>query len=159
MNIRHALIACALFPLAAGAGGNHAGGQAMAGHEATGSESKQSAEVDRTINVTMNDQMRFSPDHVEVKAGQTIRFAVKNVGNQAHEMVIGSLDELQEHAEQMRQQPGMAHDEPNMVRLDAGETGEIVWHFDSPGQVDFACLIPGHLEAGMKGTIDVRATP
>lgn len=159
MDRRHALIACALFPLAAGAGGNHAGGQSMTGHEAAVGESEQSAQVDRTIEVTMTDPMRFSPDHIEIKAGQTVRFIVKNVGNQPHEMVIGSLDELKEHAEQMRQQPGMTHDEPNMVRLDAGETGEIVWHFDSPGQVDFACLIPGHLEAGMRGTIDVRATP
>lgn len=159
MYRRHALIACALFPLAAGAAGNHAGGQMMGGHEGSVGEAGRSAQVDRTIEVTMSDRMRFSPDHVEVKAGQTVRFAVKNVGGQPHEMVIGSLDELKEHAEQMRQQPGMAHEEPNMVRLDAGESGEIVWHFDSPGQVDFACLIPGHLEAGMKGTIDVRATP
>ncbi|MFI9652653.1 cupredoxin domain-containing protein [Guyparkeria halopsychrophila] len=130
----------------------------MTGHEAA-AESEQSAQADRTIEVTMTDGMRFSPNHIEVKAGQTVRFIVKNVGDQPHEMVIGSLDELKAHAEQMRQQPGMAHDEPNMVRLDAGETGEIVWHFDSPGQVDFACLIPGHLEAGMQGTIDVRATP
>ncbi len=159
MNRRHALIACALFPLAAGAAGNHAGGQATAAHESTVGEPSRAAQVDRTIDVTMTDRMRFSPDHVEVKAGQTVRFAVKNIGDQPHEMVLGSLDELKEHAEQMRQQPGMTHDEPNMVRLDAGETGEIVWHFDSPGQLDFACLIPGHLEAGMQGTIDVRVMP
>ncbi|MEC9482169.1 MAG: cupredoxin family protein [Halomonas sp.] len=152
MNRRQTLLALALMPLMANAAGNHGGGH----QTATGSPGNP-AQVDRTIEVRMSDRMRFVPDHIRVTAGQTIRFAVTNTGNQPHEMVIGSLEALKEHARQMRQQPGMAHDEPNMIRLAGGESGNLVWHFEEPGQVDYACLIPGHLAAGMKGTIDVRA--
>lgn len=154
MNRRQTLLALALMPLMANAAGNHGGG-----HQAMTGTPGDPAEVDRSIDVTMDDWMRFDPARIDVKAGQTIRFAVKNTGQQPHEMVIGSLDELKEHAEQMRRNPGMKHEEPNMLRLDGGETGEIIWHFASPGEVDFACLIPGHLGAGMKGTIDVQPAP
>ncbi|MFA7523345.1 MAG: cupredoxin family protein [Halothiobacillaceae bacterium] len=156
MNCRITLLALALFPLAASASGNHMMGNTPG---MPGMSAGQPNEIDRTIDITMDDQMRFSPDHLSVKAGQTIRFAVKNVGVQTHEMVIGSLDELEEHAEEMRLQPDMAHDDPNMIQLAGGETGEIVWQFTEPGRVAFACLLPGHFEAGMKGSIEVLPTP
>ena len=152
MNRRQVLLALALMPLMAQASGKHAGG-----HQPSTGSPGDPTQVDRTIEVTMSDRMRFDPDHIRVTAGQTIRFAVTNTGAQPHEMVIGSLDELKEHAEEMRRNPDMEHEEPNMLRLDGGKSGDLVWHFDQPGRVDFACLIPGHLEAGMKGTIDVRA--
>lgn len=151
MKARHTLLAVALLPTLATASGNHADDRPAA----VGTPGDP-ANVDRTIDVTMNDQLRFVPDHIEVEAGQTIRFAVKNAGNQPHEMVIDSHDELMEHAREMRQHPDMIHHEPNMVHLKGGENGAIVWHFTSPGEIEFACLIPGHLAAGMKGTIDVR---
>lgn len=154
MKRRHALFAIAFMPLMAHASGDHHGD-----HQATTGKPGNPTQVDRTIEVTMSDQMRFKPDHVAVTAGQTIRFSVKNAGEQPHEMVIGTLDELKEHAKEMRRNPGMEHKEPNMVRLKGGTTGEIIWHFASPGEVDFACLIPGHLEAGMKGTIDIQPAP
>jgi uncharacterized cupredoxin-like copper-binding protein len=71
-------------------------------------------------------------------------------------MVIGTLDELKEHAESMRKMPGMEHTEPNMVTLKSDLRGDIVWQFDKPGTVDFACLSPGHMEAGMVGKVIVR---
>ena len=151
MNRRQTLLALALMPLMANAAGNHGGG-----HQAATGTGGDPAQVDRTIEVTMSDRMRFEPDHVRVTAGQTVRFAVTNTGERPHEMVIGSLEALKEHARQMRRQPDMAHDESSMIRLAGGESGSLVWRFEEPGRVDFACLIPGHLEAGMKGTIDVR---
>jgi uncharacterized cupredoxin-like copper-binding protein len=51
--------------------------------------------------------------------------------------------------------PNMAHDEPYMVHVDAGKRGEIVWHFNRAGSFEFACLIAGHYEAGMRGTVTV----
>jgi len=114
------------------------------------------AKVSRTIEVTMDDSMRFTPDKISVKAGETVRFFVKNAGKIPHEMVIGTLDELKEHAEMMRKMPGMQHTEPNMITLKPGQRGGIVWQFDKPGTVDFACLVPGHLEAGMTGKIAVE---
>ncbi|WP_410473470.1 plastocyanin/azurin family copper-binding protein [Guyparkeria sp. TX1] len=153
MAMRHALITSLLLPLTALAAGQHAGGHGDAG-TATG-EPGQMAEVDRHIEVRMDDQMRFEPSSIDVQAGETVRFRVINTGDQPHEMVIGSIEDLKAHAEEMRQHPGMAHDEPNMIQLDAGESGDLVWRFTQAGQIDFACLLPGHLEAGMKGRIDV----
>jgi uncharacterized cupredoxin-like copper-binding protein len=100
--------------------------------------------------------MRYTPDKIDVKAGETIRFFVKNTGKITHEMVIGSMDELKEHAEMMRKMPGMEHAEPNMVTLKPGQRGGIVWQFDKLGAVDFACLAPGHMEAGMVGKVMVE---
>ena len=153
-------------PVLAFAAGNHGGhdmgamhgnmaGMHQGEHNSAAGQAGDSAKVSRTIEVTMDDTMRFSPNQVSVKAGETIRFFVKNAGKVPHEMVIGTTSELKAHAEMMRQMPGMKHAEANMVNLAAGKRGGIVWQFDKAGEVDFACLIPGHMEAGMKGQIKV----
>ncbi len=111
------------------------------------------AKVSRTIEVTMDDTMRLTPNQINVTAGETVRFFLKNTGKMPHEMMIGSMDELKEHAEMMRKMPDMKHAMPNMARLDPGQRGGIVWQFDKPGKVDFACLVPGHMEAGMVGMV------
>jgi uncharacterized cupredoxin-like copper-binding protein len=111
----------------------------------------------RVIAISMNDQMRFVPDKLDVKLGETIRFVVKNEGKMLHEMVIGTKKELDEHAALMLKFPNMEHDEPYMVHVDAGKSGEIVWRFNRAGNFEFACLIAGHYQAGMKGTIKVAA--
>jgi uncharacterized cupredoxin-like copper-binding protein len=114
------------------------------------------AKVNRTIEVSMNDTMRFDPAEMKFKAGETVRFVVRNEGKIRHEMVIGTVEELKEHAEMMRKMPGMQHAEPNMISLAPGESGDLVWRFDDAGAFDFACLVPGHLEAGMMGSIQVN---
>jgi uncharacterized cupredoxin-like copper-binding protein len=90
------------------------------------------------------------------KAGETIRFVVRNDGKAMHEMVIGTIQELKAHAELMRKFPGMEHDEPYMAHVAPGEEGEIVWQFTRAGEFYYACLIPGHLEAGMIARIFVK---
>ena len=115
------------------------------------------ARVNRTIRIRMTDRMRFEPSVISVKAGETIRFVPSNVGKVMHEMVIGTRAELEEHATHMRKGPDMEHDEPYMVHVAAGKRGEIVWQFNRAGDFEFACLIPGHFEAGMRGTIRVAA--
>lgn len=114
------------------------------------------AKVDRTVEVTMHDTMRFDPADMEFDKGETVRFVVRNEGRIRHEMVIGTVEELKEHAEMMRKMPGMQHAEPNMISLASGESGELIWQFDNAGAFDFACLVPGHLEAGMTGEIEVE---
>lgn len=104
----------------------------------------------------MHDTMRFAPDSIKVEAGETVRIALQNDGKIAHEFVIGSMAELIEHSEMMQSMPGMQHAESNMITLEPGAKGDIIWTFDQPGTVDFACLIPGHLEAGMKGLVTVN---
>ena len=112
----------------------------------------------RTVVVTMTDDMRFKPDRLEIKQGETVRFVVKNAGKMMHEMVIGTRKELDEHAVLMIKFPNMEHDEPYMAHVDAGKQADIIWHFNRPGEFEFACLIAGHYQAGMRGKITVKAS-
>ena len=111
--------------------------------------------VKRTVSLTMSDAMRFTPDKIEVKQGETIKFVVKNEGKQLHEFVLGTKKELEEHAALMVKFPNMEHDEPYMAHVNAGKTGVIIWNFNKAGNFDFACLIAGHYQAGMMGTVKV----
>lgn len=113
-------------------------------------------QVTRIIKVDMKDSMRFFPSSVSVKRGETIKFIVKNSGKINHEMVLGNPKTLREHADMMRKMPEMEHEEENQISVEPGKTGEIVWKFTNTGIVDFACLKPGHLEAGMKGKLIVK---
>ena len=135
--------------------GNNMGGHSMSGMSSVGKPGDP-AKVSRTIEVVMDDTMRFTPALIDVKVGETIRFFVKNSGRIPHEMVIGSMADLKAHAEEMKKMPGMQHAEPNMITLNSGQRGGLVWTFDQAGTVDFACLIPGHMEAGMVGKVNVN---
>jgi uncharacterized cupredoxin-like copper-binding protein len=112
-------------------------------------------QVTRTIAIDMSDRMRFSPAQVVVKQGETVRFRVKNSGNVLHEMVLGSMQELKEHATLMQKHPGMEHDEPYMVHVPPGKSAQMVWQFNRAGEFYYGCLVPGHFEAGMVGKIVV----
>ena len=138
-------------PALALASNDHAGdhikeGISQVGNEGAVGRPGDPAKVNRTIDITMDDTLRFTPNRIYVKAGDTVRFSLKNTGKITHEMVIGSKDELKEHAEMMRKMPDMKHTEVNMARLSPGQSGSIVWQFDKHGAVDFACLVPGHME-------------
>ena len=111
--------------------------------------------VNRTIALSMTDNMRFNPALIEVKQGDTIKLVMKNDGKQMHELVIGTKKELADHAALMLKFPNMEHDEPYMAHVPAGKSGEIVWLFNQAGDFDFACLIAGHYQAGMVGKIKV----
>ena len=111
--------------------------------------------VKRTVALTMSDAMRFTPDKIVVKQGETIKIVVKNDGKQLHEFVIGTKKELEEHAALMVKFPNMEHDEPYMAHVTASTAGEIIWNFNTAGEFDFACLVAGHYQAGMVGTISV----
>jgi uncharacterized cupredoxin-like copper-binding protein len=112
--------------------------------------------VSRTVVVDMTDAMRFTPASVVVKKGETVRFVVKNSGQLKHEMVLGTAKELRQHADLMKKFPEMEHADPNQVSLDGGKSGEFVWQFTRAGTFDFACLQPGHFDAGMRGKVAVR---
>jgi uncharacterized cupredoxin-like copper-binding protein len=111
--------------------------------------------VRRTIRIRMGDDMRFTPDRIDVREGETVRLSLVNAGRKLHELVIGTKQELDAHAALMLRFPDMEHDEPYMAHVPAGQRGEIVWTFNRVGEFDFACLIPGHYQAGMVGRIVV----
>jgi uncharacterized cupredoxin-like copper-binding protein len=133
--------------------------------------------AERTIHVAMNDRMQFvaqvphgsrrtdvasgirphaMPGDIEVKRGETVRFVVRNEGALMHEMVIGTMKDLKKHAALMRKHPEMEHDEPHMAHVAPGKEGEMTWQFTRPGEFYYACLMPGHLEAGMISRIVVK---
>ena len=114
--------------------------------------------VKRTLEFKMSDAMRFTPDRVVVKQGETIKFLIRNDGTMMHEFVIGTKSDLDEHAALMVKFPTMEHSEPYMAHVGPKKSGEIIWTFNKPGDFDFACLIAGHYQAGMVGKIQVAAT-
>lgn len=111
--------------------------------------------ADRTISIDMNDNMRFVPGDIKVRQGETIRFVVRNQGKVLHEMVIGTMEQLKSHQELMRKHPGIEHDEAFMTHVSPGKNGEMAWQFTKAGEFYYACLLPGHFEAGMVGKITV----
>lgn len=111
----------------------------------------------RSIDVGMADTMRFTPDRIAVKLGETVRFVARNDGKVMHEFVIGTKAENEKHAALMLKFPNMEHDEPYMAHVPPGKTGQIVWTFNRAGQFEFACLIAGHYQSGMVGMITVSA--
>jgi uncharacterized cupredoxin-like copper-binding protein len=113
--------------------------------------------VTRTIEIRMSDQMRYTPGQIEVREGETIRFVHRNGGKMMHEFVLGTKKELDEHAALMLKFPNMEHDEPYMAHVGPGKTGVIIWTFNRAGDFEFACLIPGHYQAGMVGKVNVVA--
>ncbi|HEX3096540.1 MAG TPA: cupredoxin family protein [Usitatibacter sp.] len=116
----------------------------------------KASEATRTIAVSMTDAMRFEPAEIRARAGETVRIVVANTGKLRHEFVLGTMEELREHAEMMRKSPGMQHHEPKMASVAPGGKATIVWRFTKAGTFHYACLEPGHLEAGMVGTVVVR---
>ncbi len=115
-------------------------------------------QVSRTIDMSMMDSMEFHPSTLNIKQGETIRFIATNDGQVLHEFVLGTPETNDKHAELMVKFPGMEHDEPYMTHVGAGMQGEIIWTFNRLGDFDFACLIAGHYQAGMRGTISVSSS-
>ena len=113
----------------------------------------------RTVTVVMSDDegaMKFTPDRLDIKKGEQVRFVIQNKGALKHEFTLASVKDNDKHAEMMKKFPDREHDDPNAKSVDPGKTAEMVWRFTKTGTFEFACLIPGHREAGMHGTVTVK---
>src|SRR5215475_11030479 len=113
----------------------------------------------RVIKVKMfegSGKMGYEPARIEVRKGEQIRFVLQNDGEEDHEFMLATVAENRKHAEVMKKNPDMDHDDPNAKRLLPHGHGEIVWKFTKRGTFEFACLIPGHYEKGMVGQIVVK---
>ena len=137
------------------AAGNHAGAHSHGADNAAIGQPGQASQVTRTVQIEMSDSMTFSPSSSSVKAGETIKFVLTNSGKVKHEFVLGTEKDLKDHYQQMLKFPEMEHDDPNMVSVGPGKSGTVMWKFTTSGTVDFACLLPGHYDAGMKGSVRV----
>ncbi|MFA6179935.1 MAG: cupredoxin family protein [Candidatus Methylopumilus sp.] len=158
--MKQTILSIAFFPLfiatSAMASGTHAGGH-HGESDAIGQAGKAS-EVTRSVSVDMTDEMRFIPSSITVKQGETVRITVSNSGKLKHEMVLGTEAELKEHYEAMKKFPEMEHDDANQVTVMPGKSREIIWKFTRAGTINFACLQPGHYDAGMKGAFKVSGS-
>jgi uncharacterized cupredoxin-like copper-binding protein len=109
----------------------------------------------RTIEVEMSE-MAYTPARIEVKRGEQIRFVIRNVGTVDHEFLLATAKENLRHAEEMKNNPHMEHEEPNGARVAPKKSAEIIWKFTKAGTFDYSCLIPGHHDAGMVGQVLVK---
>ena len=170
------LIAASLVVLlsaGAQAAGNHSGGHGHHGHAVKIGQPGKASDVSRTIDVVMTDN-QYMPRRITVAKGRTIRFVIRNKGEIVHEFNIGTsamhaghqkemaamfergileIDRINHDMMNMGGGHGMKHDDPNSVLLEPGKSGEILWKFDTDAKLEFACNVPGHYEAGMKGKL------
>ncbi|MBS0194800.1 MAG: cupredoxin family protein [Proteobacteria bacterium] len=109
----------------------------------------------RTLTIVTTDAMRFDPPAFAVTAGQTVRLHIVNMGKLVHEFVLGTDADIAAHAKMMRAMPDMAHADASSVRVEPGKSADLVWKFSVPGRFAYACLLPGHTEAGMHGVVTV----
>ena len=125
------------------------------GHENSGAGGPAAAdEAARTIAVTTLDTMTFAPSRITVSAGETVTFVVTNTGQAVDEFTLGDAAMQQGHADEMTQmRGGMAHDGPTSIRLQPGETGQLIWRFGDTGTFAYGRHEPGHYQAGMRGQI------
>ena len=172
--MRHiTLLAAALFAATALASGIASAGPVPAEAGAPG----RARDARRTVEVIMHDNT-FEPASIRVRAGETVRFVVRNRGELLHEFNIGTPAMHEAHRREMQQMMEhgmltatgvnrsgmhgshgagghMAHDDPNSVLLEPGKSGEVVWRFTRAGTLEFACNVPGHSESGMVGRMNV----
>jgi len=171
-----AAISMSATAFAAGAHGDGHGDEHGGGHGAGNGEPGKASEASRTITVEMHDNY-YEPDSIDVKPGETVRFVVQNKGNLVHEFNIGTPAMHQAHQKEMMMMvehgiiqggtlnrdmmemdmgngKAMKHDDPNSVLLEPGQSREVVWKFSDKGDIEFACNVPGHYQAGMYGEVD-----
>ena len=113
----------------------------------------------RVVAIVMSEgpgTMAYSPDRIEVRKGEQIKFVLKNAGELPHEFVLDTVESNARHKAEMEKSPDMEHRDPNARRLEPRTSSEMLWRFTKPGTYEYACLIPGHYEAGMKGVVVVK---
>ncbi|MFK3794956.1 plastocyanin/azurin family copper-binding protein [Pseudomonas sp. NPDC088444] len=128
----------------------------------------------RTVELTLGD-MYFEPKSLSVKEGETVRFVLVNKGQLLHEFNLGNAAMHAAHQQEMLKMVAsgmltstgmkhdmagmdhgsMKHDDPNSVLVEPGKTAELTWTFTKATDLEFACNIPGHYQAGMVGKISI----
>lgn len=136
--------------------GGHGHGHAAFAAGEPGDPKKPSRIVQVAMSETEDGRMLFTPDTLSVRRGEQVKFVLRNVGKVEHEFVVDSSDGIAEHRAEMAKNPGAPHGDANEIYVDPKKSGELVWKFTKAGTFEFACMLPGHYEAGMKGTVTVK---
>jgi len=161
--IRTLICAAAAIVIAAGAhahdGHDHGHNHSHDGSHFSAGEPGDPKKPARIVKISMLEEgkkMLFEPAVVEVQRGEQIRFVITNNGTWDHEFMLATKADNRKHAAVMKKFPEMEHDDPNAKRLAPFNNSELVWRFTKRGEFEYACLIPGHLEAGMRGKVLVK---
>jgi uncharacterized cupredoxin-like copper-binding protein len=134
-------------------------GRASHAHTFAAGEPGDPRKAARVVEIVMNEgpgTMTCNPDRVEVRRGEQVRFVLRNIGELRHEFMLDSFEGNAKHKVAMENNPDMVHEEPNGRQIDPKQTADLVWRFTKAGTFEFACLIPGHYETGMKGVVVVK---
>ncbi|MGR3793002.1 cupredoxin domain-containing protein [Vannielia sp. SX4] len=150
------VLASALAPLSAMADGTHGGGHKMMLGEPGHGQATRTVKVVMTEDYEAENVYIFDQKELSFSAGETVRLVIVNEGEEVHEFVMDTAEANAEHKALMEKFPEMEHDDPNAVRLEPGEEAEIIWTFGEAGTFEFACLLPGHYEAGMHGPLTIN---
>ncbi|CAK3910252.1 Copper-resistant cuproprotein CopI [Vibrio crassostreae] len=125
-------------------------GMSEVGMPATG------AKPDKVVHVLLSDDMKITfKNKVDIEPNDVVQFVVMNTGKIDHEFSIGSASEQLEHREMMKNMGNHAHDSGSTVTVKPGKAKQLLWHFHGDNNVEFACNIPGHAEAGMLKKIEL----
>lgn len=146
------------FTASAQAGGTHIGGHDVYDIGTAGDKAKSKRSVTITMRETEDGQMLFEPKKLHFREGETVTLNFVNKGETDHEFVMDTKANVDAHKIEMEKNPDMEHADDNSLRLKPGEKGRIVWTFSKSGDFTFACLIPGHYDAGMHGPLKVNST-
>ena len=142
-----------------------------------GSKGKES-DVTRVIRVAMYDNY-YEPSSFKIKAGETIKFEVENLGELVHEFNIANKMMHIKHQPEMQRMveneilladsidrvkmkkmakmdKAMAHSHSNSVLLEPKQKGNIIWKFDNAVNIEIACNVPGHYQVGMIAKVDIN---
>lgn len=153
------IIATVAFCLAANGAWGGAGPAGHSHEEFSAGEPGDPRKPSRIVSISMRDdggKMSFVPNKIEVRAGEQIKFVIQNKGVLDHEFILATTEENLKHAEAMKKNPDMEHDDPNGKSVASEKKGEILWRFTKAGTFEYGCLIPGHRESGMTGTVVVK---
>ncbi len=151
------LVAIAFVALAVGAAALYFARSEMGSPTPMPMETVNRLPVSRTIQVDTTDALRFTPEQLTVRTGETVAFEIRNPGAVPHEFFVGTPAEQQEHEREMANGARM-HAEPGQVAfvgVPAGQSVRLVYTFDNPGTLEYGCHVPGHYPAGMRGTITI----
>ena len=119
------------------------------------SESNEGATISRTVEVEMRD-IAYEPASVSVRAGETVKFVFRNVGDVVHDAFIGDEAAQAEHEKEMRDGGGGHHGgDDDAVTVKPGKTGSMTYTFKGGEALLIGCHQAGHYQAGMKVNLPV----
>ena len=135
-------------------------------------------DVTRVIKVVMYDNY-YEPSSFQIKEGETVKFEVENAGMLVHEFNIANKMMHMKHQPEMikmaengillafsidkekmkkmaKMDKSMGHSHSNSVLLEPKQKGDIIWKFDNAVNIEVACNVPGHYQAGMIAKVNIK---